>query len=259
MADLALNDRLQPALLDRLLDDERTITLIRIVVSRQSLEHLQLPLPALLDILRGQDLTLREQHSAGEEIALDFTSSRAHASPAALRSLVLRPPGAPEGIALQTFARLDASSIANAELEPPERRMLSRARLRECVQRDVSWLFNAPNLESVEDLASYPHVASSVLNFGLPSFAGRMTSSIDVQMLAEQLRRTVELFEPRLRAVRVAPAEAPPEGGAAERDATLEFTIEADLWGQPAPQPLRLRTKIDTLSGDVTVSEARGA
>jgi type VI secretion system protein ImpF len=148
--------------------------------------------------------------------------------------------------------------------------MLSRARLRECVHRDIGWLFNSLSLDSSQDLAEFPEVASSVLNFGLPSFAGRMTSSIDPLAAAEQLRKTIELFEPRLRSVRVRPrdpgqqaeerANLPPgrRGGQHEQEAILEFTIEAELWGQPTFQHIELHTKIDTLSGDITIAEPRG-
>lgn len=253
MADLGLNDRLQPALLDRLLDDERTIALIRILVDAAALERLKLPLQAFLEILRGQGLMLQSQESAAGYIELRFTAARA--SPAQLRALTLRPPGAPDGVALQSFATLESSSIPNVQLEAAERRMLSRAKLRDCVHRDLGWLFNSLSLESSQDLADFPAVAASVLNFGLPSFAGRMSSSIDPTQAAEQLRRTVELFEPRLRSVRVTPRPS----DESESDGTLEFTIEAELWGQPVSQHLELRTKIDMLSGDISVQEARSA
>jgi len=59
------------------------------------------------------------------------------------------------------------------------------------------------------------------------------------------LRRAVELFEPRLSAVRVRPDVATQE----ESDGTLEFTIEAQLWGYPMSQQLELHTKIDTMNG----------
>lgn len=145
--------------------------------------------------------------------------------------------------------------VPNTELESTERRQISMRRLRECVHRDLSWLFNSVNLDSAQDLSAVPEVAASVLNFGLPSFAGRMTSSIDQQQAAERLRRAIELFEPRLSGVRVAPRPRV-EG---EDDGTLEFTIEAELWGQPASQHLQLRTTIDVMSGDVTLTEERGA
>ena len=133
--------------------------------------------------------------------------------------------------------------------------MLSMRRLRECVLRDLGWLFNSLNLESSQDLQSVPQVISSVLNFGLPSFAGRMATSIDPAESAERLRRVVELFEPRLSAVRVKPQPRSAE----ESDGTLEFTIDAQLWSYPMPQQLELHTRIDIMTGDITVSEGRRA
>jgi len=256
MADLSLTDRLQPALLDRLLDDERTIALVRVRVETSALSELQLPLAALIDLLRGQGLSLQDQ-SGDSHVELRFTASRARVNPAQLRGLTLRPPGAPQGVTLGSFASVESASIANPEIESPERRMLSRARLRECVHRDLRWLFNSLNLAASQSLDAYPEVVSSVLNFGLPSFAGRMTSSIDPLEVAEGMRRAIEMFEPRLRAVRVTPEHS--EEAQADQDGTLEFTIEAELWGQPTAQHLELQGRIDTLSGDITLQEVRGA
>jgi type VI secretion system protein ImpF len=253
MADLALNERLQPALLDRLIDDERTVALVNVIAEAAALQRLKLPEQALIDILTAQGMTLQQREPAGDFVEFRFTASRSHANPAQLRALVLRPPGAPDGVQLQSFATIQSASIPNVELEPTDRRMLSTRRLRECVLRDLGWLFNSLNLGSSQDLESVPHVASSVLNYGLPSFAGRMASSIDPMESADRLRRAVELFEPRLSAVKVKPQ--PPADN--DSDGTLEFTIEAQLWGHPAPQQLELHTKIDTLTGDIAVTEGR--
>src|SRR5262245_46106408 len=53
--------------------------------------------------------------------------------------------------------------------EAREKRILSPAKLRESVRRDLTWLFNTPNMATMIDLANFPQVASSVLNYGLPS------------------------------------------------------------------------------------------
>jgi type VI secretion system protein ImpF len=255
MADLALNERLQPALLDRLIDDERTVALVNITVEAGALQRLELPEQALIDILVAQGMTLQLRESAGDMLELRFTASRAHANPSQLRALLLRPPRAPDGVQLQSFATVQSASAPNLELESAERRMLSTRRLRECVLRDLGWLFNSLNLESTQDLQSVPQVASSVLNFGLPSFAGRMASSINPMESADRLRRVIELFEPRLSAVRVKPQPRSEE----ESDGTLEFTIDAQLWSHPQPQQLELHTRIDIMTGDITVSEGRRA
>jgi type VI secretion system protein ImpF len=251
--DLELNQRLQPALLDRLIDDERTIALVVVSTELSALERLRLPEKALVEILTAQGMTLRDRQAREDILELHFTASRTRANPAQLRALLLRPPGAPDGVALQSFATVQSTSMANVELEPADRRMLSMRRLRECVLRDLGWLFNSLNLDSTQDLSPYPRVAESVLNFGLPSFAGRMTSSIDPHRAAEELRHVIELFEPRLSSVRVKPDPVAETGS----DGTLDFTIEAQLWGYPTPQQLELHTRIDTMTGDIAVSEGR--
>jgi type VI secretion system lysozyme-like protein len=251
MVELALNDRLQPALLDRLIDDERSIVLVKATTSLEMLEQLALPAEAFAEILRAQGLKVEKVARVGPTLELHCTASREHANPAQLRAVLIKPPGAPQGVTLQTFASFESRAVLNTEIEALDRRMLSMRRLRECVQRDLGWLFNTINLDSEQDLSAAPHVAASVLNFGLPSFAGRVASSIDQGQAAERLRRAIQLFEPRLSNVRVSPRQRTEQ----EDDGTLEFTIEAELWGQPVSQHLQLRTKIDVMSGDVTVSD----
>ena len=258
MPDLSLNDRLQPALLDRLLDDERSVALVHVAVDSGALERLKLPLAALLEILHAQGLKLERRDVTGDRIDLHFTAAYARTNPAQLRTLVIRPAGATEGVTLQSLATLQFASAPNKQLESAERRMLSRARLRECVLRDLTWLFNSLSLEATLDLDPFPCVGSSVLNFGMPSFAGRAISSIDPMQAAEQLRHVIELFEPRLRAVRVRPTQPVHE---ARRDtgAVLEFMIDAELWGQPVAQHMQIATRIDTSNGQISVLQAHGA
>jgi type VI secretion system protein ImpF len=57
--------------------------------------------------------------------------------------------------------------------EAREKRVLSMRKLRESVQRDLAWLLNSGNLETVQDLDDYPLVSHSVINYGLPDLAGR--------------------------------------------------------------------------------------
>jgi type VI secretion system protein ImpF len=41
------------------------------------------------------------------------------------------------------------------------------------------------------------------------------------------------------------------------RHNSLQFIIEAELWAQPAPLPLLLRTQIDLEDGNVVIVDAR--
>jgi type VI secretion system protein ImpF len=138
--------------------------------------------------------------------------------------------------------------------ESRDKRILSPSRLRESVRRDLTWLFNTPNLATVIDLAKFPAVAESVLNYGLPSLAGRTTSSIDVPEMERLLRQAIWSFEPRLLKssirVRLVADQLEMSHNA------LSFHIEAELWAQPIPLRLFLKTEIDLENGKVEVVDA---
>jgi len=133
-------------------------------------------------------------------------------------------------------------------------RVLSPSRLRECVRRDLAWLFNTTNLACViTEIDDLPYVAASALNFGLPDLTGHTASSIDLLTIERLLRTAIWNFEPRLirNSVRVK-LDVNPE------DMThnaMTFTVEAELWAQPLPLRLFFKTDIDLETGDVQVEE----
>src|SRR5689334_22069931 len=89
--------------------------------------------------------------------------------------------------------------------ESREERVITRARLRACVLRDLGWLFNttAPS-GSVEvgdetrDLSDWPYLRQSVLNYGLPALSGRLVSGLDLTELEHAMRDAILAFEPRI-------------------------------------------------------------
>ena len=137
--------------------------------------------------------------------------------------------------------------------ESREKRVLSPARLRECVRRDLTWLLNTTHLAALQSLDEEPEVERSVLNYGMPDLAGCTTSSVDVRALERLLMRVIGEFEPRLLKssikVRVVSDSQKMNHNA------MCFQIEAELWAQPLPLRLFLRTEIDLESGGVNVSE----
>ena len=137
--------------------------------------------------------------------------------------------------------------------ESRDRRVLSMSELRKCVVRDLEWLFNAGNLASVVDLTEHPLVADSVVNYGLPDMAGSTVSGIDQGALERLVRQAILSFEPRLlrHTVKV---RAIMSDDLMSRNA-LAFVIEGELWAQPIPLRLFLRTEIDLDTGGVVVSE----
>jgi type VI secretion system protein ImpF len=138
-------------------------------------------------------------------------------------------------------------------VESRDKRVLSPNRLRECVRRDLSWLFNATNLATVEELESFPEIEQSGLNYGLPDLAGKTASSVDIDLLERLLRRAIWQFEPRLirNTVKVRLAG---DRNKIEHNA-MSFNIEAEMWAQPLPLRLYLRTRLDLETGDARVDE----
>ena len=142
---------------------------------------------------------------------------------------------------------------SEAAVESRERRVLSMSDLRRSVIRDIEWLFNAGNLATVLDLSEHDQVAESVVNFGLPDLAGATASGLDPNALERLVRQAIWSFEPRILRHSVKVSCLVSED-LMNRNA-LVFVIEGELWGQPLPTRLYLRTEVDLDTGAVAVSE----
>ncbi len=136
--------------------------------------------------------------------------------------------------------------------EPVDARMASMSRLRESVLQDLNWLFNATQMDVDSD--EYPEIAKSVLNFGLPALSGCPASSLKLVELTRALRDMLLNFEPRLipGSVRVH-AETMDEMS----HNVIVFRIEGQLWSQPMPIEIYMRTDIDLESGQTRVVESK--
>jgi type VI secretion system protein ImpF len=95
-----------------------------------------------------------------------------------------------------------------------------------------------------------------VINFGMPGLAGRVASTIDLRQMERHLYRVISDFEPRLMKsslkIKLAHDDQKMDVNA------MSFDIEAELWAQPLPLRLFLRTEIDLENGGVKVTEATG-
>lgn len=164
---------------------------------------------------------------------------------------------------LTTQERLQPSLLDRLTDEEPgkheesrEKRVISATRLRDCVARDISWLLNCVNLGSGVDLDDYPEVGRSVLNFGIPDLTGMALAGMDASVLQRQLREALLAFEPRLTGstLRVA---VHADGRRMDQQ-SLVFNIESEMWAQPIPLNLYLKTEVDLETGRFNVSESLG-
>ncbi|MEM9756956.1 MAG: type VI secretion system baseplate subunit TssE, partial [Pseudomonadota bacterium] len=160
---------------------------------------------------------------------------------------------------------------------------VSQDDLREAVRRDIEMLFNVERLEAEYDLSEleqgqfaaqygdltdepdgdmprrrvemhadilddFPHVRTSVINYGVPPFTGSQGSSIDRHALGRQLRDVLQVYEPRLRPNSIRVSVQPNGRGG------LGVKIEAVLMMQPSPEKMWLNTEVDVEKGRATTS-----
>ena len=118
--------------------------------------------------------------------------------------------------------------------ELPRARGWSLEQPKDAVARDLEALFNTRAAVADAELAPYPEVGNSILNYGLIDFAGMcLTSDEDKQTICAAVRLAIERHEPRLYAVNAALRVS---------DALVnrvDIVINARLMADPAAEPVR--------------------
>jgi type VI secretion system protein ImpF len=141
---------------------------------------------------------------------------------------------------------IDRDPKAGSESAPT--RAQSVRLLRASVRRDLEWLLNTRRTPAPAD-QTYPEVARSVYNYGLPDLnALNWESSRDRARLARAVQESLNVFEPRLRGIKVVPLE--PVAGAPH---IMRFQIEGLLEMDPAPELIVFDTTLQLSSGEYQV------
>ena len=136
--------------------------------------------------------------------------------------------------------------------ESRNQRIVSLQRYKAGVLRDLDWLFNSighfPD-ERVGEVtfADYEEAFRSVINFGIRQLYGRLAP--DIEEIQKQLLEAVITFEPRInrRTLRVEVK--------IERN-TLSIELTGELWVNPLPEKLFIKTELDLESSECNTKEA---
>jgi type VI secretion system protein ImpF len=136
--------------------------------------------------------------------------------------------------------------------ESRSQRVVSQQRYRRGVLRDLEWLFNTNAYLREEGresfrLEDYPEAWKSVLNFGTRQLTGLVAP--DMEELRVQLAEAIEFFEPRIipRSMTI--------NANIERN-LVQFEIQGDLWANPLPEHLFIKTKVDLETGQCQLGDA---
>lgn len=137
--------------------------------------------------------------------------------------------------------------------ETRDQRIVSLRRYRAGVLRDMDWLLNTGSLGSGEDLSEFEEVRKSVLNFGIPDPCGSTASGLKPREFERMVIEAIRTFEPRVAADSLT-VRVQGSAGSGEPNA-VAFTIQGDLWAQPAPDPLYVRTELDLDTGQCELKD----
>lgn len=159
------------------------------------------------------------------------------------------------------FERLQPSLLDRLTDERPgdmketrDERVIDIRRLRDIVQRDLSWLLNTYNNNFDADLTRFPNVARSVVTYGVREVAGDYSTAAKAEMIRKSIREAIEIFEPRLRKGSIEVEFR--NKNLDDEKAVLSFDIRADMWAEPVPLELYLRSEIDMTTGNIKVERS---
>lgn len=138
--------------------------------------------------------------------------------------------------------------------EGRDKRILSMRALRAAVLRDLGSLLNSASLETTRDLSDFPLAARSVLNFGLVDLSGKTASSIGSDEIERAMRQAIWDYEPRLVRESVQVSLIQDESNPTRNH--MVFELRGEIWGQPLPERIYLKTELDLDIGEVQVLDA---
>lgn len=140
--------------------------------------------------------------------------------------------------------------------ESLDQQTLTTTQMRRAVLRDLGWLLNATNLDTVEELPAQSLARRSTINFGIPGIAGLDATPNRTTTLETMVAEAIRNFEPRIRPqtlrVRARPFQRD------EGLPTLVLEISGELWAQPVPVQLFLETSIELETRVAVVTETKG-
>lgn len=155
----------------------------------------------------------------------------------------------------------EAADAATNESIIPGLRLYSLDRMSEAtfldtMRRDLSWLLNTVRLEETVNLDDVRHVATSVLNYGIPDFSVRTYASVNVPEAAAVMAEAIKVFEPR-----IDPQSLSVKGERSTRDdnilQALVFHIACNVGENQNAMRAGFKTEIDVETGDARLEQRR--
>lgn len=133
-------------------------------------------------------------------------------------------------------------------------RHMSRSAYRQSVLRDLQWLLNCPNLEAQLPFDRLSYARRSVLNYGIPAFAGANFTDSDLLDVAKAIKEAIACYEPRVVKDTLSVSIVREQEESLLHNKAL-FKIEASLWFEPYPIDLTIRAQWDSENGNMQLQD----
>jgi type VI secretion system protein ImpF len=135
----------------------------------------------------------------------------------------------------------------DSKKESRDQRVVSLRRYRDALIRDLGMLLNSRNHPSHDVIYEFDEVSRSVLNYGIPDLCGVPVRNIRSAEVEAEIKRRIAYFEPRIAqeslSVRMTSRTD------TEYVRTISFEIEGEMWAQPLPDHLFVKTEVDLETG----------
>jgi type VI secretion system protein ImpF len=114
-------------------------------------------------------------------------------------------------------------------------------------QRITSVLLNSKAHPFGDNIYEFSEAARSVLNYGIPDLCGATISAINPGEFEAQVKEAILNFESRISRKQFSVHIISPLDSQYIR--TISFEIEGELWAQPLPDHLYVKTEVDLETG----------
>jgi type VI secretion system protein ImpF len=135
-----------------------------------------------------------------------------------------------------------------------DREITSRSKERREVTNDLAGLMNTVNLEASVDLADYPYIRKSILNYGFGDLSSLSDKGMAEAELARFIKETLMRHEPRLIPSTIEINVNKDLESVSQR---LTFDIAADMVASPVDVPLDFVAEVDMGAGKIQMTKLR--
>lgn len=128
---------------------------------------------------------------------------------------------------------------------------VTEIQLRAQLSRDLNMLLNTVNLDSAFELAEFPQVRESILNYGIPEISDRTIDENRTSDIVDEIKTALLSFEPRLMSQSIK----------VRRDETIDadslrirFLVTGDMTCDPVAVAVEFTADLEIDSGKLLVS-----